>query len=110
MFRAVLDLSGSAARGGRADVWPRLLRHAARVEEERIDRGAMEDPDVIAVEESLDHHLPVAALLARDALADDMCGESERGELLVDLAEVNRYIGRFGAERRPHEPVSFLDA
>ena len=70
----------------------------------------MQRADVVALEEGLDEHLPVAALLAHDAPVRHVRREGERAELLVDRREVARHARRGGVERDPNEAVTLLDA
>ena len=94
-----------AARGERADVMAGRLGDRGRVEEEPIDRVAVQHANVIAVEERLDDELPVAAA-GRASRASTITCRSRPSAATSDRA-APRYAPTLGAE--PDQAVALDD-
>ena len=73
---------------------------------EPVEGLGVQHPDVVGLEEGVDHELPVHLLLEHPGLVEGVPAEVERREIPLRPLE-RRVDGEFGAgaRHRPHEPV-----
>jgi hypothetical protein len=81
-----LGVSAAARRRHRADVGTDEICDARGIEEEAVDRVAVEDRDGTP-QERVDHELPVGAPDGVDAAIEDVAREVERREVGVDRTQ-----------------------
>ena len=83
-------LLAGAARDQRLDVRAEAVARGQAVDEERIDRLLVQDPDVIRLEEGVDDQLPVRRVLGADRAEVDEAVDAEERQLAVEAAKARR--------------------